>query len=173
VGPGKESHEEFFEMLVNEKRGKWEDGEGKLVPLLFYSKHHTRNTYVFITMALAIQDNPERRGCADLLAGNSNTHGIFGVSCDFLKLKVLFVACGRCDSCHLEYIKKGKFVEDCTQYQCTDCLGWSIDKLCSEGVYKIRLCPQGLDLVQGKFGYNLTLKPCRITFNDCIKAWEF
>jgi hypothetical protein len=62
VGPGKESHEEFFEMFVNEKRGKWEDGEGKLVPLLFYSKHHTRNTYVFITMALAIQDNPERRG---------------------------------------------------------------------------------------------------------------
>jgi hypothetical protein len=170
VGPGKESHDEFFDMLVNEKTGKWEDTNGQLLPFSFYSRHHKRKVNAFITLALALQDNPERRGCADLLGGNSTTHGIFGVSCAFPKLVVPFEACDSCIDRIQRYAKNGDYSIDSTDHECENCLGWSVEKLCSKGRYKSNL---GLALQEHEHGYNLTQGPGRITFEDCITAWKY
>jgi hypothetical protein len=176
VGPGKESHEEFFDMLVNEKRTRWEGEDGRLHPFLFYSKHHGKEVHAFITLSLALQDNPERRSSAELLSGNSNTHGIFGVSCDFGRLEVPFEACQRCQDRLLNYVKCADFTKDCVDYECKDCLGWSIDKLCLKGKYKRTAGTAGkeaLVLEPTEVGYDILQKPCRISFDDCIKAWNY
>ena len=170
VGPGKESHEQFFEMMVNEKETKWETIDGSLIPHLFYSKHHKCEVHVFISIGVALQDNPERRGCANLLQGNSNTHGIFGVSCDFKNLSVPFAACDECQVGLEDYVRAGNFEHPSTNFNCQKCLGWSLDKLCMEGRYM-----HSMDdfLSVDDFGYEMTVRPCRITFSDCISAWNF
>ena len=170
VGPGKESHERFFEMLVDEKKGRWEGLDGSLLPHLFFSKYHDKEVHVFISIGVALQDNPERRGCANLLQGNSNTHGIFGVSCDFKNLRVPFEACDECRKKLEEYVRTADFSQPSTDYNCQRCLGWSLDKLCLKGRY---LHSMNDFLSDGDVGYEMTRRPCRITFASCISAWNF
>ena len=170
VGPGKDSHECFFEMLVHEKREKWETKDGWLTPQLLFSKHHGRDVNVFIALGVVIQDNPERRGCADLLQGNSKTHGIFGVSCDFKNLSVPFEACPSCQQGLEKYLSVGDYNQSSTNLECNQCLGWSIDKLCSHGRY---LSSSRALISAEEPGYLLTVQPCRITFDQCILGWNF
>jgi hypothetical protein len=174
VGPGKKSHDEFFDMLVDEKQNKWEDTNELLIPFSFYSRHHGRVVNVFITLALALQDNPERRGCAYLLGGNSNNHGVYGISCDFDLLSVPFPACVACQDTMNTYVREGNFTQTSIRTDCKHCLGWSLDKLCELGVYKTdKPRADGLSLTEDEFGYELLLKPCRIDFKDCIAAWKY
>jgi hypothetical protein len=174
VGASKNtSHEEFFEMLVKEKTTKWEDCNGQLVPFSLFSRLHDKKVNVFITIALALQDNPERRQSAMLLAGNSNTHGAFSLSCDFRMLAIPFVACSDCQERTKQYLRNSNLSDDCVNHECTKCLGFSIDKLCSKGVYKEQIGGMRPPLRPDEFGYELTIKPGRITFEDNIRAWEY
>lgn len=170
TGPGKDSHNGFYEMLRNEKRKVWENEDGTLQPLRFYSKHHGCDVNVFVSLGLFLQDNPERRSAAELKGGNSNNHGIFGVSCNFDLLEVPFQSCRACRELLLPYIKAKNFDDDPTNVCCKGCMGWSIDKLCSVGKYKEPIS-ENLKLEEGEHGFHLTLGPGRITFDMCKKAW--
>jgi hypothetical protein len=85
-------------------------------------------------LALALQDNPERRGCAGLLGGNSTTHGVFGISYDFELLTKPFQACIRCRKAMRDYVTKGEFNTESVDLECEDFLGWPLEKLCIAGI---------------------------------------
>jgi hypothetical protein len=108
-----------------------------------------------------------------MLAGNSNTHGIFGVACEFKRLTTPFEACSSCQDRLENYTRKGDFTNCSTNYDCNECLGWSIDKLCATGKYETPLSGDFDDLTEGDPGFDLLRGPCRIPFEYCIAGWEF
>jgi hypothetical protein len=171
AGPGKHSHDQLFILLKAEKEGKWEDAHGQLKSFTFFSKHHGCNANVFITLGFVLQDNPERRGAVGLLAGNSNNHGIFGVSCYFEQLEIPFEACAICHVQMVRYLQEQNFDTDCINWDCPHCLGWSLKKLCRKGRYTNQITDK-LRLVPTDHGYNLTLGPGKIDFLKCKAAWE-
>ena len=81
-------------------------------------------------------DQPERRGSHCLLGGNSKQHALFGVSCDFEKLKLNFAACAQCVGMATGYLIAGKFTSP-LQQNCKECYGFSLKNLVVDGVY----CP--------------------------------
>lgn len=171
AGPGKESHAGFFEYLREEKISRWQTESGSLRAIPMYSHIHGGVVNVFVSLGFFLQDNPERRGVSELLNGNSNTHGIFGVACDFDNLSVPFCACKSCSDRLLPYIVKADWEADPTDMHCEACLGWSLDKLCTIGRYKERLAVD-VPLGENEHGYNLTVGPGRLTFASLKKAWS-
>ena len=121
AGLGKEEHTHFFEMLREEKLEKWQEPSGALQCKWIYSRKHNTTVRTFISMNFFLQDNPERRGVTELLAGNSNNHGIFGVSCEFDKLAIPFPACPKCCKRILLYLLTGDFHLDLTDWECQQC----------------------------------------------------
>lgn len=168
-GPGKADHNEFFESLAVQKEREWEDCGGSLIPYRCFSKHHNKNVIVYFAIGFFLQDNPERRSACGLLAGNSNLHALFGISCHFGLLNIPFAACSRCKD-HIEtYIQTEDWSVDCTPI-CADCLSWSIDRLCNEGKYINPLID--IDLQPDEHGYHLIHGPGRLTFESCQSAWD-
>ena len=172
AGPGKSSHSEFFSMLRDEKFNIWEDADGKLRRFRFFSKTHNKDVNVFVTLGFFLQDNPERQGVTDLLAGNSNNHGIFGVSCYFDRQETQFHCCASCTESNTSYLVEEKFETSGITAACEDCLEFCVEKLCSRGKYKERIT-YNLDLEPGDHGYELTLGPGKISFHSLKSAWEF
>ena len=168
-GPGKADHNEFFESMAFQKENDWEDQQGCLIPYRCYSKHHKQSVIVYFVVGFFLQDNPERRSACGLLAGNSNLHALFGVSCHFGLLKVPFAACSRCRDHVVTYLKKMDWSVDCTRC-CGDCLSWSIDRLCVEGKYVKPLIE--IELQPYEPGYHLIHGPGRLSFEDCQAAWD-
>jgi hypothetical protein len=107
-----------------------------------------------------------------VLGGNSNNHGVFGVSCYFDQLSVPFAACNKCYEALVPYIGANQFDNPVVDFTCCACYGWSLSKLCQQGSYTDRISDR-LKLYPGDFGYHLTLGPGSIDFEQCKQAWTF
>jgi hypothetical protein len=173
AGPGKGSHSAFFQAVVLEKQNKWEDTGHLLRPIRMYSREHGADVNVFISLGAFLQDNPERRGFWGLLAGNSNTHGMFGVCCDFNKLSTQFNACQRCAQSCVQYLEQRDYDTCGIPRECADCLGFSVDRLCRQGRYESPIGGENLRLSEGDPGYDLTLGPGRLDGDGLKEAWQF
>jgi hypothetical protein len=174
AGPGKASHDDFFRAASSEKAASWEDADGRLRPIRMYSREHQKDVNVFICLGPFLQDNPERRTFWGLLAGNSNLHGMFGVCCDFSKLKTPFNICKKCvQSYCLPYLDRKDYEKSGTPMECADCLGFSVDRLCTQGEYKTPIGGENLKISDGDPGYHLTLRPGQLDSNALKEAWQF
>ena len=63
-------------------------------------------------------------------------------------------------------------MNDPTNNLCIKCLGWSIEKLCAVGKYKLKRIDK-LKILSTDHGYNLTVGPGMLTFQALKTAWRF
>ena len=125
-----EDHFQYLDILRDEIQ-EFKTEDGKLKPHHSFcrtaaNKGETGICVVHLCPGVMLQDNPERRKSSGLLAGNSNLHAMFGVSCDFKNLKMKFHACKTCEQKLTSYIEAGRhkrpFVSNCKECHC-----WSVE----------------------------------------------
>ncbi len=129
-GPGKIDHEPVFRRL-KEDVVAFEENDGNRK---FASRHHLCDVEVYLQVMFVVQDQPERRMASGLLGGGSKIHPLFGMSCDFLKLRLPFVACTECGILLQEYLEKRDWRLPPMVVRCEHCLGWSLKRL-TEATY--------------------------------------
>jgi hypothetical protein len=119
-------------------------------------------------------DQPERRTSNCLLGGNSNQHGMFGLSCNFDHLERKFSACPKCLRAAKRYLNAGSFTHSVV-YSCLQCYGFSLSQLIKHGKYKnvlhVDVFPNAL-LPQSTPGSQLTVKPGMLDFELLLDGWN-
>ena len=161
-GPGKADHNVIFQALEHSLCKLQSNNE------LMWSHHHNCRASVKVKVLAFLMDQPERRGSHCLLGGNSKQHALFGVSCDFEKLKLNFAACAQCVSSATGYLIAGNFSSP-LPHTCKQCYGFSLTNLVTNGVY----CPIEPNTYSVETpGYQLSTKPGFICFGLLIDAWN-
>ena len=172
-GTEKEDHEVFFERLRQELQSDHINEEGWFLPSIMFSRAaETDKELGWVTAYVApcalLQDNPERRKSSGLLAGNSNLHAMFGVSCHFGKLRLPFAACESCVARTRQYVRTAVYSEQFTQ-SCQQCLCWEVGDMSSRTEYDKPISDIPL-LSERDPGYWRQKRAGRITFDDMKKA---
>lgn len=125
VGPGKIDHGPVFQRFREDIMQFEQDDENRI----FASRHFSSNDMIHTKVMFIIQNQPERRQVSCLLGGNSILHPLFGVSCNFSQLAVLFPACDDCLTNLDVYISRKDWSIPPMMQECSTCLGWSLEKL--------------------------------------------
>ena len=156
IGPGrntqesKEDHSCVFKKLKVDFDSINNIEDGSPLPLRFVSRAHRgtmchfylcKETYfaesnVTVDSGNYIMDNPERRSNFGLLGGNSLNHAYFGLSCNFMNLKLPFESCSSCQKEINTYCSKEGWIDQLPPMpRCNQCHGFSIDHLLEHGKY--------------------------------------
>ena len=193
MGPGKgaaeskEDHTCVFEKLRYDLEATTNSFDGTPVAFSFASRYHKGQLCDFylcreIHFARAsltvhsnvhIMDNPERRANFGLLAGNSQQHPYFALSCNFQKLKAPFEACVKCNKAIAKYCQNEGWIEkEPPLPRCKNCHGFSIDHLLKHGEYKEPLYVPPNDVNKSLLpGYQLFTNPGKLSNNLLIDSF--
>ena len=98
--------------------------------------HNKRVVRFYIFLLGCLMDNPERRTNYGLLQGNSENHGILGISCNFDNMAKPFEACSKCYEHYLLYIDTREWNHTPHNIVCDNCYGYLISNLLNKGIYK-------------------------------------
>jgi hypothetical protein len=124
-GPGKIDHEPVFRRLLEDIDALESEGSDRR----FQSRHYLSVVEVHTKIMFVVQDQPERRTASGLLGGGSRMHPMFGMSCDFQKLRLPFEACVDCVRGRELYLAEKDWTGPPMNVRCEHCLGWSMHRL--------------------------------------------
>jgi hypothetical protein len=166
-GPGKIDHDPVFRLFQQDiSVFQREDGNNRI----FLSRHYSCEVEVHTEIMFVVQDQPERRGASGLLGGNSRLHPLFGMSCDFVGLKLPFQACVKCAKCLDEYLEAKDWTQVPMESHCEHCLGWSLQRLVQTSYQTSFECPANFN--EDTPGATLFEGPGPLPSSLLIDAWN-
>lgn len=174
VGTGKSDHNEVVRLLASDLESL------KSHPVCFFHSGLSSHVSVDIELGLVLQDQPERRSMCGLQNGNSKYHPLFGLSCNFSKLKLPFVSCPACMTLVDSYIDKQLWDEPiypATNWSCQSCYGWCLERLTTHGSYDPNNRDPMLDCLvdweDSWVGKKLSIGPTFLSPQSLKNAWQY
>ena len=173
AGSEKEDHGPYFSALLKEIREQFVAPGGELFPKTAIARLDGDNgdqcvvrATLHVALGAVIQDNPERRTSAGMLAGNSNNHPLFGTSCNFGRLSKPFEACRNCIGRLVAFSDLGGEFDT----TCQDCLCWDIRRL--DGAACANSSAEIPFLSAGDVGHKTRSQAVRLEFDGMKEVWN-
>ena len=179
-GPGKGLDKEEHNLVLHElyKDLKQFGSSSDMIDKPFFpfiSRAHGGKVcnFFFNPSIIYLMDNIERRANFGLLAGNSNLHSIFGISCSFNDLNRTFSACKQCEKRIKKYCSKQNWDENLPYPSCKKCHGFSLKHLLDNGEYQSHIYEPNDEIkeLQNLPGYHLFQKPGKLTNKLLIDSY--
>jgi hypothetical protein len=135
------------------------------VGVVMYSKSLGGLVRLRAKMFVSLQDQPERRGSNQLMAGNSIYHARFGYAAPWTDFKDVLRPCPECRSLLLDQ------TQEWTDPKCSVCTNWAIDIAHPLLFFPPpHLIPDGTDAEAANVSRDLWVPPIRLTYSGLRNA---